>query len=246
VPHVTTSSLKSKNRDRRERTSSSASAKVRKVVKENGLSLVLGGLFFATWVGQAAFGFAEYNESRSEHGFAPVAFSDYLTSGHLLEATFENWESEFFQMGLFVILTVRLFQRGSSESKSLDEPNECDSDPAGHRRDPEAPWPVRRGGLLLKLYEHSLSVSLLLLFLASFVLHAFTGLKNVNEEHALEGLPKETLGEYVASPRFWFESFQNWQSEFLAVLAIVVLSIFLREKGSAQSKAVAAPHSETG
>jgi hypothetical protein len=224
----------------------SVAAHIRKALKENGLSLVLAALFVASWVGQAAFGFADYNATRAEHGFSPIGLRDYVTSGHLLEATFENWESEFFQMGLFVLLTVRLFQRGSSESKSLDEPNECDADPKAHRDDPKAPWPVKRGGLMLALYQHSLSVGLLLLFLGSFALHAVTGVKNVNEEHVLEGLPKETLGEYVASSRFWFESFQNWQSEFLAVLAIVVLSIFLREKGSAQSKAVAAPHGDTG
>jgi hypothetical protein len=149
-------------------------------------------------------------------------------------------------MGLFVLLTVRLFQRGSSESKSLEGRNECDADPTRHRRDPDAPWPVRRGGLALAVYQHSLSASLIALFLFSLALHAITGVRNVNEEHRIAGLPPETLGEYVTSARFWFESFQNWQSEFLAVLAIVVLSIFLREKGSSQSKAVAAPHTETG
>lgn len=119
-------------------------------------------------------------------------------------------------MGLFVLLTVRLFQRCSSESKSLDEPNECDSDPKRHRADANAPWPVRRGGLALAVYQHSLSASFLVLFLLSFALHAVTGVRNVNEEHRLEGLPQETLGAYVTSARFWFESFQNWQSEFLA------------------------------
>jgi len=207
---------------------------------------VLSALFIACWIGQAAFGFAEYNQSRREHGFQSVGLLDYARTGHLWEATFENWESEFFQMGLFVLLTVRLYQRGSSESKSPDERNECDADPASHRQDPKAPWPVRRGGLASKLYEHSLSTAFVALFLLSFVLHAVAGVQNVNEQHRLEGLPEQTLGEYVTSAQFWFESFQNWQSEFLAVLAIVVFSIFLREKGSAQSKAVAAPHDETG
>jgi hypothetical protein len=215
-------------------------------LKENGLSLTLAVLFVACWFAQAAFGLADYNASRLEHGRPPVGALEYVRSGHLLEATFENWESEFFQMGLFVLVTVRLFQRGSSESKSLDDDNDCDADPARHRADPGAPWPVRTGGWALAVYEHSLSASLIGLFLVSFTLHAVAGVKNVNEEHQLEGLPQETLGEYVTSARFWFESFQNWQSEFLAVLAIVVLSIFLRERGSPQSKAVAARHDETG
>ena len=214
--------------------------------KENGLSIVLAALFLGCWFGQAAFGFADYNESRLEHGRSAVSVLEYARSGHLLEATFENWESEFFQMGLLVILTVRLFQRGSSESKSLDEANECDADPREHENDPDAPWPVRRGGVALAVYQHSLSLCLLFLFVAAFVGHALGGVLNVNEEHRLEGLPEVTLSDYVTSARFWYESFQNWQSEFLAVLAIVVLSIFLREKGSPQSKAVAAPHDETG
>jgi hypothetical protein len=221
-------------------------ASLLRLLKENGLSLALLLLFAGCWFGQACFGLADYNESRAEHGYPAVGVLEYLESGHFLEATFENWESEFFQMGLFVLVTVRLFQRGSSESKSLDEHNECDADPARHRNDPKAPWPVRRGGWALGLYQHSLSITLLGLFLAAFALHGVSGLRNVNEEHRLEGLPEETLGDYVGSARFWFESFQNWQSEFLAVLAIVVLSIFLRERGSPQSKAVAAPHDETG
>ena len=221
-------------------------ARLRRALRENGLSLVLSMLFLACWAGQAAFGYAEFNESRREHGLSSATVGEYARSGHLWEATFENWESEFFQMSLFVVLTVRLFQRGSSESKDPDEQNECDADPRSHRQDPKAPWPVRRGGLALKLYEHSLSGVLVGLFLLSFALHAVSGVRNVNEQHRLEGLPEQTLGDYVMSSRFWFESFQNWQSEFLAVLAIVVLSIFLREKGSAQSKAVAAPHEETG
>ena len=110
----------------------------------------------------------------------------------------------------------------------------------------DSPWPVRRGGIALRLYEHSLSTALALLFLASFLLHAAGGLRRVNDERSFDGLPPETLGEYVSSAQFWFESFQNWQSEFLAVVAIVGLSIFLRQKGSTQSKPVAAPHSETG
>jgi hypothetical protein len=215
-------------------------------LRANGLSIVLSLLFVGCWWGQAAFGFLEYNETLREHGLPRVGFLEYAQSGHFLEATFENWESEFLQMGLFVLLTVRLFQRGSSESKSLEGRNECDADPTRHRRDPDAPWPVRRGGLALAVYQHSLSASLIALFLFSLALHAITGVRNVNEEHRIAGLPPETLGEYVTSARFWFESFQNWQSEFLAVLAIVVLSIFLREKGSSQSKAVAAPHTETG
>jgi hypothetical protein len=168
----------------------------------------------------------------------------YISSGHFIQATFENWESEFLQMALFVLLTVSLRQKGSSESKKMDEPEEVDREPSPNRRD--APWPVHKGGMLLNIYKHSLSIVLALLFVLSFVIHLSGSLKDENEQLVLKGLPPETIGQYLGESRFWFESFQNWQSEFLSVFAIVVLSIFLREKGSPQSKPVDAPNDETG
>lgn len=167
----------------------------------------------------------------------------YTTTGHFLQATFENWESEFFQMALFVLLTVSMRQKGSSESKKFEK-EEVDREPSARRKN--APWPVYKGGLVLKLYKHSLSIALSLLFVISFVIHLYGSLKDENDHLALKGLPPENITEYLVSNRFWFESFQNWQSEFLSVFAIVVLSIFLKEKGSPQSKPVDAPHSETG
>jgi hypothetical protein len=208
--------------------------------------MALAALFAASFCGQIFVGLAAFNQDLREHGRATVGLSSYLQSGHFLEATFENWESEFLQMGIFVLLTVRLFQRGSSESKKLSGKNDCDEEPSRHRRDRKAPWPVRSGGWALKLYAHSLSIAFFALFAISFALHAVGGLQNTNEERALAGLPPQKLADYFRSPQFWYESLQNWQSEFLAVLAIVVLSIFLREKGSPQSKPVAAPHYETG
>jgi hypothetical protein len=144
------------------------------------------------------------------------------------------------------VLTVFLFQKGSSESKDPDKEEEVDRDPRKSRDDPEAPWPVRRGGIVLKLYEHSLLIAFTLLFLLSFALHATGGLEHYNSEQREHGQPTVTLTEYVTGSRFWFESFQNWQSEFLSVLAIVFLSIWLRERGSPESKPVDAPHDETG
>jgi hypothetical protein len=216
----------------------------KKVLRENGLSLVAAALFLASTVAMVFAGYAAYNEELHEHGRAGLSFASYLTSGHFLEAIFENWESEFLQMGLFVVLTACLYQKGSAESKPLDESDPAEQDPRKHVTK-NSPWPVRRGGLALKLYEHSLSIGLLLMFLATFVLHGLTGLRKVNAEHALHGEHPVGLSAYVGSSDFWFESFQNWQSEFLAVLAIVVMSIFLRQRGSAQSKPVAAPHGET-
>ncbi len=213
---------------------------------ENGLSLSLLVLFLASVVGQVAAGLADYNAEAAEYGAASVGLVRYLRTGHFLEALFENWESEFLQMSLFVLLTIGLRQKGSSESKSLSKSDEVDRDPRRRRHEPGAPWPVRRGGVWLALYEHSLTIALVALFVTSFALHAVGGVANVNHERFLRDEAPLTLFAYVASARFWYESFQNWQSEFLSVFAVIVLSIFLRQRGSPQSKPVAAPHSQTG
>jgi len=190
------------------------------------------------------FGFKEHNEELLEEGASTISLSEYLSSGHFLQSTFENLESEFLQMALFVILTIFLRQKGSSESKGFEGEEEVDRDPAASR--PDVPWPVKKGGFILQLYKHSLSIALLLLFLLSFWAHFYGSLKDENEQLLLKGLNKMSGTEYLGNARFWFESFQNWQSEFLSVFAIVILSIYLRQKGSPQSKPVDAPHSETG
>jgi hypothetical protein len=194
-------------------------------------------------VGQFITGWKDYNSDRENWHKPPVAAAEYFTSGHFISATFENWESEFLQMALYVILTVKLRQKGSSESKGLDEPEEVDREPKPH---PGAPWPVRKGGVAASIYNYSLSLALSILFLLSFYLHLLGSLKNHNEEDLAMGHPASTAMQHLGSASFWFESFQNWQSEFLSVLSIVVLSIWLRQKGSPESKPVDAAHSETG
>lgn len=213
---------------------------------ENSLSLVLVSLFLSLWILQSIAGHLAYNDDRRDHGEPEIGYGAYLTTGHFLEATSENWESEFLQMGFYVLLTIFLRQKGSAESKKPYGQERVDEDPRHVRHREDVPGPVRRGGWLLLLYENSLTGVLFLLFFVSFALHAVYGAVEYSEEQlAHGGLPVSTA-DYVISPRFWFESFQNWQSEFLAVLAIVVLSIFLRQRGSPESKPVAAPHHETG
>jgi hypothetical protein len=219
---------------------------VSRFFRENALALVTLALFIAALAAQIAFGLAAYNEERAEQGRVLVTLERYLTQGHFIEALFENWESEFLQMGVFVWLSARFKQRGSAESKPIDEAFEGDEDPRLHRGKPDAPWPVRRGGLVLWMYERSLSSAFFLLFGVSFVAHAVGGRLHDNEERALNGLPAQGLAQFMGSSQFWFESFQNWQSEFLAVFAVVTLTIFLRYRGSPQSKPVAAAHSATG
>jgi len=210
----------------------------------NGLSLALILLFLVSITGQVITGMAEHNTELNELGAATISLPAYLRSGHFIQTTFENWESEFLQMGMYVLLTIWLRQKGSSESKSLDEKEEVDREPDPEKKD--APWPVKKGGWVLRFYKNSLSSAFVLLFFLSFVLHACGSLKNYNEEQLLKGDPTLSMREFLVHSRFWYESFQNWQSEFIAVLSIVGLSIFLRQKGSPESKPVDSSFSETG
>lgn len=219
---------------------------MKKVLRDNALSLVLLIGFLVLLAGQSFTGHLEYNDERDERGLPRLSYGQYLGSTHFWEATTENWESEFFQMGVYVLLTVFLIQRGSSESRTPDEKNPQDEDPRKHRNKKDAPWPVRRGGWVLRLYECSLSLAFLALFLISALLHGLSGVGLYNEEQTAAGKPTLGFLEYLGTSRFWFESLQNWQSEFLAVLSIVVLSIFLRQRGSPESKPVATPHWESG
>ena len=221
---------------------------MRRFLRENGLTIVWLGMFFLSFIFGLSFaGQREYNSEQREHGQDEVGYVEYVTSSHFLSATMENWESEFLQMFLFVALTACLYQKGSAESKKLDEEDPVDRDPRLSKNKEDAPWPVRKGGLVLKLYEYSLSLAFLLLFVGCLFLHAAGGARQYNEEQAAHGRPERvTALSYMATSRFWFESFQNWQSEFLAVGAMVFLSIYLRQRGSPESKPVDAPHSQTG
>jgi len=219
---------------------------VKHFLRDNGLSLVMFGLFALFLFAQSVTGFSVYNDDQREHGEETISYPEYFRTGHFIEATFENWESEYLQMGVYVLFTVFLFQRGSSESKDPDKEESVDEDPRPAQDRSEAPWPVRYGGPVLKLYEHSLATALFLLFLVSFVLHAIGGASEYSQEQLAHGGQAVSTWEFLHTSEFWFQSFQNWQSEFLAVFSLVVLSIFLRQRGSPESKRVAAAHSETG
>ncbi|MFN8311071.1 MAG: DUF6766 family protein [Chitinophagales bacterium] len=209
----------------------------------NGLSLTFLFLAFITLLAQAVTGFREYNDFLKEHHRLPIPWTSYFGRGHFIEATFENWESEFLQMGLFVVATIFLREEGSSESKKCDE---VFFDPAELKPKPHSPIPVKKGGWQLALYKHSLSLSLFALFLLSFLLHWYGSWKFFNEKALLENEPMVSFCNYITRNGFWFESFQNWQSEFLSMFAIITLSIYLRQYGSSQSKKVNASHTETG
>jgi hypothetical protein len=214
-------------------------------LKRNSMSIAMFSLFLVSLIGQIVAGHRTYNDDQSEHGQPTVAAAQYVRSGHFVEAVFENWESEFLQMAAFVFLSAVLYQKGSPESRKLQGEPELDADPRQEKKK-DSPWPVHRGGLLLRLYEHSLTIALLLLFAISFFLHAQGGAREYSQEQLEHGGEAVSMGAYIGTSRFWFESFQNWQSEFLSVGALIVLSIFLRQRGSPESKPVHEPHWKTG
>lgn len=217
-----------------------------RVLKDNGLTIVLVAATLATLLGMLMTGVSVYNDELAQLHQPAVSLATYLTSGHFLSALFENWESEFLQMSAYVALTGFLFQRGSAESKDPEGDADQDEDPAGRAGDPDAPLPVRLGGLSASLYAYSLGIALFALFLLSFAFHLQHSAAAEAVERLAHGEPAPTIWQHAGSPKFCFESFQNWQSEFLSTAVLVVLSIFLRFRGSPESKPVAAPHSKTG
>ncbi|TIT54767.1 MAG: hypothetical protein E5W72_02495 [Mesorhizobium sp.] len=195
-------------------------------------------MFLFSALGMIWSGHSAYNEELREHGSAAIGLLAYLKSGDFLSALFENWESEFLQMSAYVMLTAMLFQRGSAESRDPDDPN---------RPEDELPTATRRRNPILSwLYSYSLGLALALLFIISFALHWGASLAAANEEALRHGGEVQSVGDYLLDAQLWFESFQNWQSEFMSTAVLVLLSIFLRHKGSPESKPAGASNSETG
>ncbi len=218
---------------------------VRKWLWFNSLALVLFGCFVVFVVAQAYFGWQVRNDDLQQAGLAADSFGHYLGSGHFGEAVFENWESEFLQMGSYVLLTAYLVQRGSPESKPLERKDRSDDYPGG--AGPDSPAPSRRPGVGQFLYRNSLAIAFLGMFLLSFVLHLATGTAAYNEEQRLQsGAAPISVGRFFVTAQFWFQSMQNWQSEFLSVGALVILTVFLRQRGSPESKPVDESITTTG
>jgi Domain of unknown function (DUF6766) len=218
---------------------------MRRFLRNNGLTLAFAGLFLATLFVMSVVGQRDYNDRQADHGEPSVGYGTYLKTGDFVEGVFENWESEFLQMATYVLFTAFLFQKGSPESKPLDEQTAQDVAPE-RQRYADRPWAVRRGGPWLRLYMNSLAIALVGLFVLSLVLHAVGGTWAHNADQLAHGGQPIGIMQFVTTAEFWFQSMQNWQSEFLAVAALAFLSIFLRQQGSPESKPVAAPHSKTG
>lgn len=215
-------------------------------LRDNALTVVLLSVFAVSLIGQSIAGFHAENAERLQHGQAALSASAYLTGGAFLSALFENWESEFLQMWAYVVLTAYAIQRGSPESRDPDAETPQDRDPALDAAKPDAPWPVRHGRLARLLYSHSLGLTLLGLFAASFTLHWINSARAAADEAVRHGQPPPGLVAYLGEPQFWFESFQNWQSEFLSTAVLIVLGVFLRERRSPESKPVGESHAKTG
>ena len=213
----------------------------------NGLSLALGALFVLALVFQAISGHADFNEEQREHHGPEVSMGRYVTSSHFAVAVLENWQSEYLQFTLFVLATIWLIQRGSTESKKPgQEGTESEKDQKlGEHAEPESPLWARVGGVRQALYSNSLLIVMALVFVGSWVAQSITGWVEYGDRRLEHQMDPVSWWTYLGSGDFWERSMQNWQSEFLAVGSMAILSVYLRQRGSSESKPVGAPHERT-
>ena len=217
-------------------------------LRENSLSIFFGAIFLAALLGQAIAGHSFYNQEELQHGGEPLSFGRYLTSSDFGQAVMENWQSEYLQFTLFVLMTVWLVQRGSPESKELHKAgSESDEDQQiGSHATSESPLWARLGGIRTTIYSNSLLIVMGLIFLGSWFAHSVTGWSDYNANQLEHDDTTVSWLGYLGSSDFWQTTFQNWQSEFLAVGSMAVLAIYLRQRGSPESRPVGAPHEATG
>jgi hypothetical protein len=217
-------------------------------VRENSLSLVFFGLFVGAVVGQALVGHDAFNEDQIAHGGDPVSLWTYVTSSSFGQAVMENWQSEYLQFTLFMLATVWLLQRGSPESKELHKAGrESEQEQRlGRHAHPRSPLWARVGGLRTAIYSNSLLIAMAVIFLGAWFAQSVTGWTGFNEQQTEHQEPTVSWLGYIGTSDFWEATFQNWQSEFLAVGSFAVLTIYLRQRGSPESKPVGAAHDSTG
>ena len=221
---------------------------MRRFVRDHSLSLFFLAIFLAALAGQAIAGHALHNEQAAAHAGQEISFWHYVTGSDFGNAVMENWQSEYLQFLLFMLATIWLVQRGSPESK---KPNEAGMESErkqrlGEHATQDSPLWARVGGLRTALYSNSLLIAMAIIFLGSWFAQSVTGWTDFNAEQVDHGDPKVSWLSYIGSSTFWESTLQNWQSEFLAVGSFAVLAIFLRQRGSPESKPVGAPHDATG
>ncbi|TQM79500.1 hypothetical protein FHX81_1808 [Saccharothrix saharensis] len=220
---------------------------MKRFLRDNGLGLAFGLLFLASLIGQAFAGNADLNDHRLADGGDPIGFWQYVASSDFAVDVAENWQSEYLQFFLFIFATVWLMQKGSTESKTAERLGaESDEDQllGAHLEEQSPPW-AKAGGWRTKLYSNSLGLVMLGLFVGSWLTQSIAGRSKYNNDRLNAFQDPVSWWDYVLSPDFWNRSLQNWQSEFLAIGSMVVLSVYLRQRGSSQSKPVGAPHDST-
>jgi hypothetical protein len=217
-------------------------------LRDNGLGLGFGLAFLLALAGQAIAGHAEFNSQLAADGLSQVSFGDYLVSSDFAVDVTENWQSEYLQFFLYITATVWLLQRGSPESKEMDKSG-TESDKAQqvgrHARGDSPRWAAAEG-VRLRVYAHSLGLVMGILFALSWLAQSIAGVAAYNEQQLRQLQAPIGWADYLGSSDFWSRTLQNWQSELLAVASMAVLSIYLRERGSPESKPVGAAHTSTG
>jgi uncharacterized protein (DUF486 family) len=221
---------------------------VRKFVFENSLGLAFLSLFLAALIGQAFVGHSDFNHDQIAHQDETMSFWRYVTSSVYWVDVMENWQSEYLQFTLFIIGTVWLVQRGSPESKELDKSGrESDEDQLlGEHTKPDSPKWAKAGGWRTTVYSNSLGLVMAAILFGTWVAQLFTGRAAYNAEQLDHQEAALSLWQYAGSSDFWNRTLQNWQSEFLAVASMALFAIWLRQRGSPESKPVGAPHTATG
>lgn len=219
-----------------------------KAIRNNELSLFFGLIFLLALLGQGLTGHALFNEEQLSAGLEEISLGQYLTSSTFAVDVSENWQSEYLQFFLYIIATIWLVQRGSPESKELDKSGlESDQDQlVGEHSTTKSPGWAKTHGWRLSVFSNSLGATMGLIFLLSWFVQSVAGTAAYNEEQLRNFQQPVDWAQYVVSPEFWNRTFQNWQSEFLAVGSMVVLAIYLRQRGSPESKPVGSPHDYTG
>ncbi len=221
---------------------------MRTFLRDNSLSLFFGSIFMLSLAGQSVAGWLQLNAQQVGEHLDTVTWSSYVASSDFIVDVAENWQSEFLQFWLYLTATVWLLQKGSPESKELDNVGrESDEDQKiGAHADPDSPAWAKADDWRTRVYSSSLAIVMGIIFLVSWLVQSVAGWAALNEERLQNLQGPLSWGQYLTNADFWSRTLQNWQSEFLAVGSMVVLSIYLRQRGSSQSKPVGEPHGSTG
>ena len=219
-----------------------------RALRDNSLTICFLLLFLGALIGQAIAGHASFNAEQLQHGGKDISLWSYITTASFGAAVLENWQSEYLQFTLYILLTVWFLQKGSPESKELDQAgSESDEEQLiGEHAKPDSPRWARTGGLRTRLYSNSLVIVMTVIWLLSWFGQSVTGWSTYNSDQITHHQPEVNWLGYLGSADFWQATLQNWQSEFLAVGSMAVLSIYLRQRGSPESKPVGAAHDATG